>query len=207
MVTLMNDFHDVIFPLSLAFGASGGPMRKTDITALANGFEHRNSSHAHSRRRYNAAAGIKSNADMETLIAFFEARHGQLYSFRFKDPLDHSVDNAPIATGDGQATEFQLIKIYGDDAGRYVRKITKPREASMTLFVDGQAVGLDDISINYHTGIIVFDTAPVVGSIITASFDFDVIVRFDTDHLDVSLEAFGAGEIASIPLIEVLVDA
>lgn len=203
----MNHFHDVIFPLSLAFGASGGPVRKTDITPLANGFEHRNSPHAHSRRRYNAAAGIKSHADMATLIAFFEARHGQLYSFRFKDPLDYAVANAPIATGDGQATAFQLIKIYADDAGRYVRNITTPREESVTLLVDGQAVISDDITINYGTGLVTFNTAPAAGSLITASFDFDVIVRFDTDRLDVSLEAFGAGEITSIPLIEVLVDA
>ncbi|WP_371396204.1 TIGR02217 family protein [Fretibacter rubidus] len=203
----MSAFHDVIFPLRLAFGASGGPVRKTDITQLANGYEHRNSTQSQSRRRFNAAAGIKSHADIATLMAFFEARHGQLYSFRFKDPLDHAVNNAPIATGDGQETEFQLIKIYGDEGGQFVRKITKPRAGSVTLFNNSQPIASEDVLINYNTGLVTFNTPPAAVSTITASFDFDVIVRFDTEGLDLSLEAFGAGEVASIPLIEVLTDA
>jgi uncharacterized protein (TIGR02217 family) len=38
---------------------------------------------------------------------------------------------------------------------------------------------------------------------VTAGYEFDVPVRFDTDRLSVSLRAFKAGQIPSIPLIEV----
>ena len=36
------DFHEIRFPASLSFGSVGGPMRRTDVVALANGFEERN---------------------------------------------------------------------------------------------------------------------------------------------------------------------
>ena len=39
---------------------------------------------------------------------------------------------------------------------------------------------------------------------ITAGFAFDVPVRFDTDHLVLSLSAFEAGQLPSVPLVEVL---
>ena len=206
----MGSFHDVSFPLNLAFGASGGPVRKAHITPLASGGERRNSPHAHSRRHYNAAAGLKSNADLQKLIAFFEARHGQLYSFRFKDPVDYlscESEQTPAPTdqfigyGDGETLRFQLYKNYGDAAGHYRRKITKP--VSVSLALDGAAMDPADFSLDARTGVVTFTAAPEMDSIITAGFAFDVAVRFASDRLDVSLEAFGAGEVTQVPLVEV----
>ena len=72
------NFHEVRFPANLSFGSIGGPERHTDIVTLANGFEERNTPWAHSRRRYDAGVAMRSLEDIETLIAFFEARQGQL---------------------------------------------------------------------------------------------------------------------------------
>ncbi len=205
-------FHNVSFPLSLAFGASGGPVRTTHITALASGGEARNSPHAHSRRRYNAAAGIKSHTDLQKLVSFFEARFGQLYSFRFRDPVDYMScpnDSAPQSTdqsigiGDGVETSFQIVKHYGDSAGNYTRKITKPIVGSVLLSSNGVALPVSEYSVDGITGTITFNTAPAQAAVIAVGYKFDVAVRFDSDHLDLSLEAFGAGELTSVPLIEV----
>jgi uncharacterized protein (TIGR02217 family) len=38
---------------------------------------------------------------------------------------------------------------------------------------------------------------------VTAGFQFDVPVRFDTDQISINLSHFAAGEIPDIPLIEV----
>jgi uncharacterized protein (TIGR02217 family) len=38
---------------------------------------------------------------------------------------------------------------------------------------------------------------------VSAGFEFDVPVRFDTDFLDINLSAFRAGDIPSIPLVEI----
>ena len=208
----MSSFHDVSFPLSLAFGASGGPVRQTHITQLVSGGELRNSPHAHSRRRYNAAAGIKSHKDLQKLVAFFEARLGQLYSFRFKDPVDHlscEIGETPapmdqfIGSGDGETLSFQLYKNYADAAANYSRKITKPIAESVSVAVDGAALNVSEFTFNPLTGLILLKSPPADRSIITAGFAFDVPVRFATDRLDLSLEAFGAGELTQVPLMEV----
>ncbi len=209
----MTEFHDTSFPLSLAFGASGGPSRTTEITQLASGAEHRNAPHALSRRRYNAGAGITSLDQLHDLISFFEARFGQLYSFRFRDPLDFQSckpSETPKATdqfigiGDGEETLFHLIKTYEDAGGSYERPISKPVMDSVVIALNGSLLPAPQYSVNAQTGQVTFQTPPTSGSVITTGFIFDVQVRFDTDQLDLALEAFGAGQAANIPLIEVL---
>ena len=88
------NFHEVRFPSKLSFGSVGGPERKTDVVTLANGFEERNSPWAHSRRRYDAGFGMRSLEDIEQLIAFVEARRGQMYGFRWKDWSDFKSTTA-----------------------------------------------------------------------------------------------------------------
>lgn len=208
----MSSFHDVPFPLSLSFGASGGPVRKVHITQLASGGEQRNSPHAHSRRQYNAAAGIKSHKDLQKLVIFFEARFGPLYSFRFKDPVDHlscDLGETPTPTdqfigqGDGETLSFQLYKNYGDTAANYRRKITKPITGSVRLAIDGISIDQAEFHLDPLTGRVTFTVPPEADSVITAGFAFDVPVRFAADRLDLSLETFGAGELAQVPLMEV----
>ena len=210
----MSSFHDVRFPLPLAFGASGGPVRQTDIVTLASGHEQRNTSQAFSRRRYDAGVGVKSLEDMQVLVRFFEARFGQLHSFRFRDPIDHN--SAPtgenISTGDqllgkadGVMTEFQLTKNYGVQDGACERIITKPVNASVIIAVGG--VVTSGFYVNPLTGLVTFQSPPQAGKLVTAGFEFDVPVRFDTEHLSAALESFGAGGAVHVPLLEVLAHA
>jgi uncharacterized protein (TIGR02217 family) len=39
---------------------------------------------------------------------------------------------------------------------------------------------------------------------VTAGFEFDVPVRFDSDELEIDLSAFAAGEVPKIPLVEIV---
>ena len=59
-------------------------------------------------------------------------------------------------------------------------------------------------SLNASTGVFTFNTAPANGANLTAGFEFDVPVRFDTDEIRINLESFTGGEIPNIPLVEVL---
>jgi uncharacterized protein (TIGR02217 family) len=205
-------FHPVRFPLDVALGARGGPERLTDIVTLASGREERNSRWAHSRRRYNAGYGVKSRADMQAVLAFFEERRGRFHSFLWRDGLDFSSNggsDAPtpadqaIGTGDGSTTTFQLVKRYGAAFDPYLRPITKPVAGSLRVALAGTEV-TTGYGVDTATGIVTFDTAPVAGVAITAGFLFDVPVRFDTDRLDIELSSFEAAEVPSIPVIEVL---
>jgi uncharacterized protein (TIGR02217 family) len=94
-------FHEVLFPADLSFGSSGCPERRTEIVTLASGFEERNTNWAHSRRRFDAGLGLRSLDDLHDLIAFYEARLGQLYGFRWKDWSD-CKSCAPLQEIDAQ---------------------------------------------------------------------------------------------------------
>lgn len=206
-------FHDVRFPVGISRGASGGPERRTEIVTLASGYEERNSNWADSRRKYNAGYGVKAVDDLHTVIAFFEARHGRLYSFRWKDWGDYKSvapnltitdSDQNLGTGDGSQTQFQLVKIYSSGAENYSRTITKPVTGSVQIAVEDtpQTEGAD-FSADSATGIITLATPPNPGQAITAGYEFDVPVRFDSDFLDVNMSHFQAGQIANIPIVEV----
>ncbi|WP_321449601.1 DUF2460 domain-containing protein [uncultured Cohaesibacter sp.] len=206
----MNGFHEIRFPLDVGFGASGGPERRTDIATLASGFEERNARWADSRRSYDAGGGLRSIADLQTVLRFFEERRGRLYGFRFRDPFDHAscdAGRAPqptdqrIGIGDGETKQFKLKKTYGADYAPYERSIVKPVEGSIIVALEG--LETTAYAVDETTGVISFDKAPDAGHKVTAGFTFDVPVRFDIDKLEFSFSAFEAGDLPSIPLVEV----
>lgn len=206
-------FHEVRFPASLSFGSIGGPERRTEIVTLSNGFEERNTPWAHARRRYDAGMGLRSLDDLAALVAFFEARAGQLHGFRWKDWSDYKssppsrdpvFDDQEIARGDGQTVTFALTKAYASGPSRYQRPITKPVAGSVRAGVGGDELFFEDhYVVDHETGLITFHEAPEPGAAVTAGYEFDVPVRFDTDRITVSVASFQAGEMPQIPVVEV----
>jgi len=201
-------FHDVRFPLTLANGTRGGPQFATQIVTTASGFEQRNSAWADARASYDAGTGIRSEADIALLVAFFRARRGQAHAFRFVDPLDRysgagsasPLDQA-LGKGDGVTTRFGLVKTYGTGVDVQTRRITRPVDGTVVVAVGGQP-RLTGWAVAAG-GFIDFDRAPAAGLMVTAGFEFDVPVRFAQDHIDATLGAWRAGEVPAVPLIEV----
>lgn len=201
-------FDDIPFPLSIGRKASVSPTFSTQTVETYSGREQRSSDWADARMRFDAGPGVRSEADMAMLIAFFRARRGAARGFRFTDPYDKSSAawgaavtplDQRIGTGDGTATRFRLVKHYGADDPQE-RRITRPVAGSVRVGVDGAEVSdwqLGDL------GEVQFDAAPPAGAAITAGFLFDVPVRFEEDSLDISAETYAAGEAASVPLVEI----
>ncbi|MDJ0859372.1 MAG: DUF2460 domain-containing protein [Dinoroseobacter sp.] len=208
-------FHDVRFPANLSFGSVGGPERRTEIVTLSNGFEERNTPWAQSRRRYDAGVGMRSLDDIERLIGFFEARQGQLFGFRWKDWSDFkscepsqsvSFEDQEIGTGDGQTAAFQLTKSYRSGAQVYHRPITKPVLGSVKAGVDGiELAEAVHYSVDTESGLVIFSDPPATGATVSVGFEFDVPVRFDTDRIQTSVASFQAGDIPSVPVVEIRV--
>ena len=206
-------FHEIRFPLGIALGASGGPERRTEIVTLGSGREERNSPWAMSRRRYNAGLGLKKLDDIHEAIAFFEARHGRLHGFRWRDRADWKSGSPGasvtpldqvLGEGDGARAAFQLVKTYVSGEASYTREIVKPVAGSLRIAVAGEAMAEGaDFSADHTTGIVTFAVAPAEGASVTAGFEFDVPVRFDTDFLDINLAAFEAGSVPDIPVVEI----
>ena len=208
-------FHEIRFPATLSFGSTGGPERRTEIVTLSNGFEERNAPWSHSRRRYDAGLGLRSLDDIDDLIAFFEARRGQLYGFRWKDWSDYkscAASSEPtatdqiIGTGDGSIDMFDLQKTYASGGADYERPISKPVADTVKVAVDGleQVEGVD-FAVDLVTGSVTLMSVPTAGATISAGFEFDVPVRFDTDRIETSVSSFQAGEVPNVPVIEVRV--
>jgi uncharacterized protein (TIGR02217 family) len=205
-------FHEVRFPAALSLGSTGGPERRTEIVTLASGHEERNTPWEASRRRYDAGVGMRSLDDIAALIDFFEARRGRLYGFRWKDWGDWrscppSAEIAPtdqaIGVGDGSRREFALAKTYASGGADYVRAIEKPVTGSVRVAVGGAELAEGaDWTLDAATGRVTFTAAPGAGAVVTAGFAFDVPVRFDTDRLDISYAGIAAGEVPSVPVVE-----
>ena len=208
-------FHEIRFPTEISRNATGGPERRTDVVVLGSGHEQRNSRWADSRRSYNAGYGVKSLDDLHAVIAFFEERRGRLFGFRWRDHSDWkscapsqtpSALDQTLGAGTGTRSSFQLVKIYGAMHAPWTREILKPVAGTVRVAVagvprvEGTAFVVDAV-----TGMVTFlaGHAPPAGAPVTAGFEFDVPVRFDTDKLEISIQSFKHGAIPSIPLVEV----
>jgi uncharacterized protein (TIGR02217 family) len=211
-------FHDVRFPTNLAFGATGGPERRTDIVTLGSGAEERNARWQNSRRMWNIGSGIRALDDLHQLVAFFEERRGRLHGFRFRDPADWkscppqqtpSPTDQVLGTATGPLTAYRLRKAYGTSSNAWHRTITKPVDGTVRVAVDGtEKTAGQHFSISHTTGVVTFlpGHIPPPGAIVTAGFAFDVPVRFDTDKLEIDVSGIRHGAIPQIPIVEIRVD-
>ncbi|MBU0557587.1 MAG: DUF2460 domain-containing protein [Alphaproteobacteria bacterium] len=205
----VQHFDDLAFPLDIGQRAQVAPAFSTRIVESMSGHEQRSTQWADARLAFDAGPGIRSEADIATLIAFFRARRGAARGFRFRDPFDHAsgafgVPPGPvdqwIGTGDGVTTNFQLRKNYGADDPQQ-RRIRRPVAGSIRIAVDGaeRFAGWAHVGM----GEIAFEEAPAPGAVVTAGFLFDVPVRFAEDRLEIDRETFAAGIVPSVPLVEV----
>jgi uncharacterized protein (TIGR02217 family) len=164
---------------------------------LASGAEQRNILWANSRGKWNISTGIRTREQMLEVIAFFHVVKGRAYSFRFKDWNDYNaVDQSMVEIS---ATVWQLVKRYNIGGFEHVRTITKPVVGTVVVKVGASVV--TPAGIDHQTGQVTLSSAP--GSAPTASFDFDVPVRFDTDHLPVQANAWDQQVVSQIDLVEV----
>ncbi|WP_369026593.1 DUF2460 domain-containing protein [Qipengyuania sp. RANM35] len=203
--TDVQAFDDVAYPLALGRDASVSPEFSTTIAVTASGHEARNALWSDARLRYDVGPGIRSEAELGELIAFFRARYGPARGFRLRDPFDHSSNgmtgasgpaDQPLGIGNGVDDRFRLAKSYGEQA----RAITRPVAETVRVSVDGAETAAFNLA---PGGWVVLDEAPPVGAEVRGGFLFDVPVRFAEDRLDVSGLSFAAGEAPSVPLIEI----
>lgn len=206
----MQAFDDVLYPLALGREASVLPEFATQVLVTASGHERRNALWSDARLRFDVGPGIRSEQELGVLIAFFRARRGQARGFRLRDPSDHSsagmtnpprAADQPLGTGDGRTARFPLLKLYGEGAEAQRRRITRPRAETVRVSLDGveQASGW-----TLETGgVIAFAQAPALGVAVGAGYLFDVPVRFAEDRLEIASGLSAAGEVPSVPLVEI----
>lgn len=198
-------FHDVRLPEDVEQGAVGGPAFQTTVLPMSSGNEQRNADWSATRGAWDIAYGIDTKAYFDTVKQFFYARRGKWAGFRFKDWTDFQVVGGFIGVGDGVTNTFQLAKIY-EPLGPlpYTRRITRPVTGTTTIYVNGIAIPIGQWSIpTAGTGLIVTNTPPAFGLLVTFDTDFDVPARFDTDKFEITLETSDSGAIGQLPIVEI----
>lgn len=194
-------FHDVRLPKFIECFAIGRPEFKTFSMSTISGREVRISDKDIVLQRYTIKNCVLSYEQFQEFNNFFRARRGQKYGFKLYDNADNSVENQFIAKGDCDTKEFQLYKLYADNISPYIRKIIKPVKNTVKVYIDQEQVNAD---VNYNKGIIILQNPLNTNQILTATFKFEVPVRFAIDSFAYFYSENNAIEINEIDLIEVV---
>jgi uncharacterized protein (TIGR02217 family) len=207
-------FHNVSLPPALQYGSVFGFGFATLVQETASGHEFRVARQSQARHRYRPIKQIQTTEEAIELKEFAIGRRGSLHSFRLKDWLDYTSNadgkTAPtmldqvLGTGDGTTTQFQLLKVYDTDGDApYTRTITLPVSGTVLVAVEGV---LSEVTVS-SAGVITLGAAPALGEIVTAGFNFDVPVRFETGldkFAGMRLDAYGTWSMDALECVEVL---
>ncbi|NJC06931.1 uncharacterized protein (TIGR02217 family) [Sphingomonas kaistensis] len=199
-------FRDVAFPIELGLNATVEPCFSTTIATSPGGVEYRNADWQQARLRFDVGPCLRSNDELRTLIAFFREMRGNAIAFRLRDCTDFSssgmigvpsATDVLLGTGDGVRRRFPLIKHYGEGEER---RITRPVAESLEISVGGLPTDAWSLA---NKGVVELAEAPAADVEVRAGFYFDVPVRFEEPSLRISHKTHLAGELISVPLLEV----
>ena len=214
-------FHDILLNPCFSYGATGGPGFLTNVVTTQAGFEQRNINWSQSRGAWDVSYENRTDSELDELKNFFEARYGKAYSFRYIDWLDYNLSAQSIGSFTGVVDEtLQIFKTYTSGGESIDHDITKPVDVNdpnhtlnlnspgdpqyttMTVTIGGSpATEGVDYTVDYSTGLIT-NTLGATGAVVVAC-SFHYHARFDTDRMDVTLDAYDNNTWGSIAIVEV----
>ena len=186
------------FPDGIAYGAQGTILYNTSVTRSQSGRHMANANWSYPLHEYNVGYPVRSFNMLAQLTDYFHVCGGQFGGFRFKDHKDFkscgplsavSHTDQALGTGDGNETQFQLIKVYSVGGYNRSRIIQKPVLNTIKIGVDGVLTG-SGFTIDHTKGIVTFDAAPANGKVLTWGGEFDVPVKFKVDSISSDIEGF-----------------
>ena len=188
-------FEAPTFPQTIAVGSKFGPSYSTGIARNLGGYEARNQNQSMPLHEGDVSYGVRTQAQLDELLAFFHGIAGMFNGFRFRHEADYAATAAQgtltVITVD---TTWQMGKTYTLGAISRLRKITKPRASGIT-FAGGGAYTYSTV-----TGIV---TKTGGANPTSWAGEFDVPVRFNLDEMLpqwVDIEQYDMG---AIPIVEI----
>lgn len=167
-----------VFPLVPDNAVNKKKSFHTLITTGESGREQRRAKWGVPLREIELVFRNRTKTEAETLEDFFDSREGAYDSFYYK-PLEEKaqgatyiIENESVHSSYADEDTSQ-ISIYPIDASNFV------------LYDDGVAIDGADYTLNATTGVVTWITKPATTSVITASYDYYIPVRFDDDDLDI----------------------
>lgn len=193
-------------------GVTGGPGFRTIVDEAPSGHEARLEEWEVEIGEWDIAYKIRTPADMALIRRLFRVSRGRAIGFRYKDWTDFTSNNSddisahepvdqPIGIGDGANKTFQLVKVYTYESESVTRTIKKPVAGTVRVARD-TVEDMAGWSVDTVTGIVTYVTAPAAAVVVTAGFEFDVPVRFDTDKARERYDGVNTRSWESLPLKE-----
>jgi uncharacterized protein (TIGR02217 family) len=204
-------FIDTHLNVDVEQGATGGPSFLTTVMALSGGQEKRNIEWQFPRQEWDISFGIQTAADFQSVRDMFYNTFGRAIGFRFKDWTDYTIgdpvdyvaaSSQPIGTFVSGNKIFQIYKTYTIGSYSMIRKITRPVQGTLKVYIDNiLKTETTDYTVDYTTGIITF-VATHDTHTASVSLEYDVPVRFDSDLFKMKVTWVDAMELPSIAIIE-----
>lgn len=214
----MAAFHEIRFNIDIAYGSTGGPTYKTFILELPSGDESRQGFWSKGRKKWTVSKELLNRVDINALDAFYRARKGRLYGFRWRDWNNYRIPvNTPASLPLLTNTTAQLQFVYPDSINAETQIVRKPvlvadvnntvgarwyapdiivyRGTSSTVYASS------NYTIDRTTGVITFGSSQA-GQDLWWSGSYDWPVRFDTDEAMFHTEELDMQDWQQITLIE-----
>lgn len=210
-------YHNDRLPVGIEQGSSGGPGWDNRIVELPDsGADEIVQVSSSPRWKFNIGFAVAQHGNVATVNAHYINRGGAANSFPFKHWTDFNStasgtytgtvnhQDQLIGTGDGSTKNFQLIKRYTSGSQTFVRTIRKPVSGTVVVALD-TTQQTSGFTVDHSTGIVSFTTAPTLGVLVKAGFEFDVPVRYGEDAdkwFEVRHDAYDASSVPSLTLVE-----
>ncbi len=196
-------FKNIQFPINIAKNSFGGPCFMTNITQITSGREFANQIWRYPKVKYTISSGLLSQTEIQEILSFFRIMNGKLHSFRFKDWSDFETKNEKITIYQSSEKKFQLIKNYKMDNETCIRNIILPIDNSLTIFVNNNPLDREFFRL-LDDGIVEILSNLSQGDEISASFEFDIKMRFDVDFIAISPQTTKSYKMQDMVLTEVI---
>jgi uncharacterized protein (TIGR02217 family) len=172
---------DSVFPSlpGLTWGTTKTPEWKTIVQESVSGKELAASLMTYPRWTYTLSYEFLrsgAQAELQTLVGFFNARRGKFDDFLYTDPDDNAVTAQQFGTGDGTSTVFSLVRTYGG--------FTEPVQnlnSAPSIYVNGVLKTLTTDYTISSLGVVTFVNAPASSAALTWSGTYYWRVRFLQD--------------------------
>lgn len=177
----------VVINEKFSLGMTFGPQFQTTVTQLAGGYEDRNIDWELALWRYECEFKGRTLTEMREFMRHVLGRRGAAHSFPLKDPIDNSLTDENIGTGDGTTAAFQIRKLYADTDRPYYRPISFPY--NLVVKVAGVTKTLTT-DYTVADGLITFGAGdiPTAGQAVTVTCDYYIRVRYAEDFNPIRLD-------------------
>jgi uncharacterized protein (TIGR02217 family) len=118
-------------------------------------------------------------AELEQIEGFFNAHRGAFDSWLFRDPEDRAVVDQVFGVGNGAQTAFPLVRARGG----FLEPVQSV-DGSPAIKVDGLPAATPGDYALSTTGVVVFNSPPANGDVLTWTGNYFWRCRFASDSVD-----------------------